>query len=293
MSDILPNFLDLPPSASDPATARYVVLPVPFEETVSYRGGTRLAPAAILNASGQVELFDEELREEFVCAGIATLPALLPKPTADGDMPRLRQLAGEIFAAGKFLLALGGEHSITAPLVRAALQQYTPLSVLQIDAHADLRDTYGGLKYSHACVMRRVLELGCDICQVGIRSYSQEEFDSCRLNVDRFVTPQVTQTDPAWIDSVLSRLSENTYITVDMDGLDPSIAPGVGTPEPGGLSWRQVTALLRRVCSERNVVAADIVETRPLGENHVTEFLAARLAYKIIAYAESRKRQGR
>jgi len=158
--------------------------------------------------------------------------------------------------------------------------------VLQIDAHADLRDSYGGTGHSHACVMRRVLEITDSICQVGIRSFSREEYEACPAQVAGFVTPESIARDPCWIDRVVARLGERVYVTVDMDGLDPSIAPGVGTPEPGGLTWRQVTGLLRRVCAQRHVVGADVVEVRPVPPDHVTEFVAARLAYKIIAYTQ-------
>ena len=203
-------------------------------------------------------------------------------------MQRVGQAAGKILSAGKFVLALGGEHSITAALVAAAAEARGPLSVLQIDAHADLRDSYNGTKYSHACVMRRVLETTAQIAQVGIRSCSLEEVQACGERAASFITPQMAAAEADWIDRALGLLGEKVYVTVDIDGFDPSIAPGVGTPEPGGLTWQQVTALLRRVCGEREVVAADIVEVRPIPPNHVTEFLAARLACKIIAYTQNR-----
>ena len=253
---------------------------------MTYKGGTAAGPAAILEASEQVELYDEELNAEFVGPGIATYPAVEAGGSAAEQMGRVAQAARPILSAGKFLLALGGEHSITAPLVKACVEKFGPVGVLQIDAHADLRDTYQGSKHSHACVMRRVLETTANICQVGIRSFSREEADDCREQASLFITPRVIDTDPDWIEKAVDRLGDQVYVTVDMDGLDPSVTPGVGTPEPGGLTWRQVTALLRCVCAERNVVAADIVEVRPIPPNHVTEFIAARLAYKIISYTQ-------
>jgi agmatinase len=280
------RFLDLPDERSDPDTAAYVVLPVPYEATVTYRAGTADAPAAILDASAQVELFDEELGAEFVRAGVATHAAVGPAAGLAEQMTLVREAAAEVAAAGRFPLALGGEHSITPPLVEACAACQGPLSVLQIDAHADLRDSYGGSKHSHACVMRRVLEITGDICQVGVRSYSREERDECPREIARLVTPRRIADDPDWLEGVMARLAPRVYVTVDMDGFDPSVAPGVGTPEPGGLTWHQVTGLLRRVCAERRVVGADIVEARPLGANHVTEFVAARLAYKMIAYTQ-------
>ena len=286
MADLTNTFLGLDRDRSDPATARYAVLPVPYEGTISYKPGTAAGPAAILEASCQVELFDEELGAEFVSAGIATCQPVPPADDPAEQMRRIREAALPIVGAGKFLLALGGEHSITAPLVEACAEEHGPPSVLQIDAHADLRDCYNGSKHSHACVMRRVSETTTRICQVGVRSYSKDESLSRSREISNLITPNVIAEDPNWIDRALGLLGRKVYVTVDMDGLDPSIAPGVGTPEPGGLTWRQVTALLRRVCAGREVVAADIVEVRPIPPNHVTEFVAARLACKIIAYTQ-------
>ncbi len=280
------GFLGLPSEFRDAETARYAVLPIPYEGTVSYKTGTAAGPAAIIDASTQVETFDEELRGEFFAAGIATFPAIPPADDVDEQMRRVRAAAERIILGGKFLLALGGEHSITAPLVDAAQAVHGPVSVLQIDAHADLRDSYDGTRHSHAAVMRRVLELTGSICQVGIRNFSREEFDDCPEQVAAFITPQTIAEDPNWVERAVGELREQVYLTIDIDALDPAIAPGTGTPEPGGLTWAQTLALVRAVCTQRRVVAADIVEVRPIPPNHVTEFLAARLAYKIIAYTQ-------
>lgn len=283
-----PTFLDLPPDLADPQQARYAVLPVPYEGTVSYAAGTAAGPAAILAASAQVELYDEQLGAECVAAGVATLPPVEPADDPAAMMDRVRAAAGPLMREGTFVLTLGGEHSITAPLVAAAREAFGDLSVLHVDAHADLRDAYGGTPHSHAAVMRRVLEMTPHLVQVGIRSLSREEAEACPEQVARFITPAMCEDDPAWVDRALDGLGRRVYVTVDMDGLDPSVAPGVGTPEPGGLSWRQVLRLLRRVAAEREVVAADVVEARPIPGQPLTEFVAARLAYKIIAYAQAR-----
>jgi agmatinase len=282
------TFLGLEPPHNDPATSRYAVLPVPYEGTVSYKEGTCAGPEAILDASRQVELFDEELLAEFHEAGVATLPAVESAGDVSEQMRRVRAAAVPAMRDGRFLLTLGGEHSITAPLVEAAVAIHGPLSVLQIDAHADLRDRYGGTRHSHAAVMRRVVETAESVAQVGIRNFSLEEYEQCRSLLAACITPQVIATDPDWIERVLSRLGPKVYVTIDIDGFDPAVAPGTGTPEPGGLTWAQGCALLRRVCRERDVVAADVVEVRPIPPNHVTEFLAARLAYKLIAYTQAR-----
>ncbi len=280
------NFLGLPPELSDRATAKYAVLPVPYEGTVSYKTGTARGPAEIIDASMQVEFYDEELHGEFIDAGVATLPAVKPAATAAEEVDRVREAALAVLKDKKFLLTLGGEHSITTGLVQAVTAVHGKVSVLQIDAHADLRDTYEGDKFSHACVMRRVLEITDSICQVGIRNFSKEEAESCPKQVKNFFTPRRIEDEPDWIDKAVAALGEKVYITVDIDGLDPAFAPGTGTPEPGGMTWRQLTELLRRVCAERQVVSADIVEVSPIPPNHVTEFLAARLGYKIIAYTQ-------
>ncbi|MBN2582841.1 MAG: arginase family protein, partial [Planctomycetes bacterium] len=212
------NFLGLEPKLCDPKTARYAVLPVPYEGTVSYAKGTADGPAAIIEASQQVEWFDDELQAEFYQAGVATCDAVEPTDDPGETMRRVAAAAKPLVDAGKFLLTLGGEHSITAPLVREVARVHGPLSVLQIDAHADLRDSYGGTKHSHAAVMRRVRETADGICQVGIRNYSQEEFDACPREVANFITPRVVRSDPKWIDRALTLLGEKVYVTVDIDG---------------------------------------------------------------------------
>ena len=280
------SFLGLEAEHTHPETSRYVILPVPYEGTVSYQTGTAGGPAAIIRASGHVELFDETLGGEFIAPGVATYAPVVPADDPAEQMHRVQQAARPVVASGRFLLTLGGEHSITAPLVEVVRERLGAISVLQIDAHADLRDTYEGSGLSHACVMRRVLESTERICQVGVRNYSREEYHQCPKQIAELITPEVIRTRPDWMDKAMDLLGETVYVTVDIDGLDPSIAPGTGTPEPDGLSWRQTTDLLKRVCRQRNVVAADIVEVRPIPPNHVTEFLAAKLAYKIIAYTQ-------
>jgi len=281
------NFLDLPAELADPRSARYAVLPVPYEATVSYAKGTAAGPQAIIEASWQVEYLDEELGIEFARAGVATCEPVAPADSPDEQMRRVRAAAEPIVRAGKFLLTLGGEHSITAPIVSAVADHHGEISVLQLDAHADLRDSYEGTRHSHACVMRRVLETTDRLAQVGVRALAPEERRECPDRVGRFITPRMVAEDADWIDKALALLGRKVYVTVDVDVFDPAAAPGVGTPEPGGLGWYSVLSLLRRVCAEREVVAADVVETRPIPPSNVTEFLAARLACKIIAYTQA------
>jgi agmatinase len=289
MNAVPNNFLGLPGRYSRYETARFAVLPVPYDSTTSFQTGTRNGPAAILEASKQVELFDEELEAECHRSGVATLDAVMPNMAGPAAMhEELFKFARKIVRDGKFLLALGGEHGISSALVRAVLSRHKKLSVLQIDAHCDLRDSYEGTPYSHACVMRRVLDLGASIVPVGIRNVSAEEHRFLKGKRIPLVTARECQMDDTWIDRVLDALGDTVYVTVDVDGFDPAFAPGTGTPEPGGLHWFDVTALLRLVCAEKNVVGADVVEVMPIPGQAVTEFLAARLAYKIIAYVSTR-----
>jgi agmatinase len=282
------SFLSLSNDRSDPLTARHWIVPVPYEGTVCFLGGTAQGPEAILDVSHQMEHFDEELLCDFTRGGIATFPPILPADTPEQEYDRIYQTVKQeaYFQPGKVPIFLGGEHGITPPIVRAAAECYGTISVLQFDAHADLRDAYTGGKFSHASAMRRVLEITPHLVQVGIRSFSEEEYQDCPQQIIAIITHQMLMRDrDRCLKHILASLTEHVYITLDIDVFDPSFAPGTGTPEPGGLDWFQVTHILRRVCERKTIVGADIVEVAPLGGNNViTEYLAARLAGKIIAY---------
>ena len=290
MPTVQQNFLGLSPRLSDYARAAYAVLPVPYDGTASYRKGARDGPAAILAASQQVEWFDEQLQREPCRAGIATLAPLEPRSASPDAMhARICRAARRIVRDGKFLLGLGGEHGITSGLVRAAMGRRRTLSVLQIDAHADLRDSYQGSRFSHASVMRRVLELGADVVVVGLRSFSAECSRVLRSRGTRVtaITARECLESADWLERTVAALGPRVYVTVDIDGFDPAYAPGTGTPEPGGLDWHGVCSLLRTVAAERQMIGADVVEVAPIPGQHTTEFLAARLAYKLIGYHHS------
>lgn len=270
-----------------------MIWPVPFEKTVSYGTGTKDGPASIIDASRFMELYDEEIDGEPAAIGIHTLPAVGSDPEAadpeaadlepEQMMPLLESRGGELLATGKFICMLGGEHSITPPLVRAFAGKYPRLSVLQIDAHADLRDTFEGTRNSHACAMRRVLEV-CPAVQVGIRSLSSEEARAIPSLPTRvfYAKDIVGRTD--WIDAAADALTEDVYLTIDIDGLDPSLVPHTGTPEPGGLSWYEVLALIRAVAAKRRIVGMDLVELCGSPGSVRSSFLAAKLIYKTLAY---------
>lgn len=281
------NFGGLSEEHSRYETSRAVIFPIPLERTTTYETGTRNGPAAILKASQNMELYDEQLETEpYKEIGIHTLP---PIDTMDGT---LDEVLAEIFTAqcgllddDKLPVALGGEHSLTPPLVTAIGKKFQNLSVLQIDAHADLREEYQANPSSHACAMRRVLEV-CPAVQVGIRSLSAEEAQAIpQLSTKIYWAKDIARLPlKSWVAKVLDDLNPNVYVTIDLDGFDPSIIPATGTPEPGGLDWYQVTSLLRAVASHRKIVGLDVVELLPQPGEHASDFLAAKLVYKCLGY---------
>lgn len=284
------NFLGLPDEFSDPAKAAVRILPVPYEATVSYLGGTKNGPQAIIDASRAVELYDIELDDEPYDVGVATLPeAHLTGAGPAEAMRELRKAYARVATRGAFVIMLGGEHSISSPpiLEHAARlkKQHRRLSVLQLDAHGDLRDEWEGTPWSHACVMRRVVD-DVNLVQVGIRSICAAERALMRKRKSSITTvfaEELEGTD-GWMDKVLEALGPDVYITIDVDYFDPALVPSTGTPEPGGGQWYQALRLVRRVFDERRVVAADVVELAPMGGNAAPDFLVARLVYKLIAY---------
>lgn len=277
------------PTTTDFENARVVILPVPLDRTTSYVAGTRNGPHEILVASSHMELWDEETETDVHRIGIFTLPEMeFPFATIDEVMREIRRVAGEIVSRGKFPVVLGGEHSVTGPVAAAVAAKHPGLSVLQIDAHADLRDTFMGTPHNHACVMRRVLEYARGT-QVGIRSLSPEEAAAIPTLPTRVFYDFNMRDDPNWIDRVVDSLAETVYVTIDVDGLEPSIMPATGTPEPGGLSWYETLALLRRVIQSRRVVGFDLVELSPMPGNVAPTFLCAKLIYKLLSYRFGRE----
>ncbi|MFH1542251.1 MAG: agmatinase [bacterium] len=247
---------------------RFTIIPVPYEETTSYGKGTKNGPAAILKAMEQVEAFDHELLIDVTKqANIQTLRPIGIRPLGD----KVRQIIKE----DKIPIILGGEHSITPYVVQSMKEKYPDLSVLQLDAHADLRDSYQGRKDSHACVMRRVLEI-CPAVQIGIRNISEQGYNFAKQTGQlRKIFFQSRKPD-------LALLSDNVYITIDVDVFDPSVVSAVGTPEPGGMSWDEVVNLLKEVCAAKNVVGFDVVELSPRKGEIVSDFTVAKLIYKLI-----------
>src|SRR5438876_2496378 len=272
------------PTTTDFEHARVVILPVPLDRTTSYVPGTRNGPHEILVASSHMELWDEETQTDVHSIGVYTLPEMeFPFATMEEVVQEIRRVATEIVKRDKFPVVLGGEHSITAPIVAAVASTYPGLSVLQIDAHADLRDTYMGTPHNHACAMRRVLEYA-RCTQVAIRSLSPEEAGAAPALPTEIFYDYNMRDDSDWIDRIVDSLSETVYVTIDVDGFDPAIMPATGTPEPGGLSWYEALALLRRTIQRRTVVGFDIVELSPMPGNIAPNFLCAKLIYKMLSY---------
>ena len=264
--------------------SRVVILPVPLDRTTTYVPGTSSGPREILQASAHMELWDEEIGVDVHGIGIYTMPEMeLPFDAIKEALDEIGRIATAIMARDKFLVTLGGEHSITPAIVRAAAARHDGLSVLQIDAHADLRDSYMGPRWNHACAMRRSLE-HARCTQVGIRSLSPEEARvASALSTKIFYDFNMRQ-DARWIDRVVESLSDAVYLTIDCDGFDPAVMPAVGTPEPGGLSWYEMLALLKAVLTRKRVVACDVVELCPIPGNIAPNFMCAKLVYKILTY---------
>jgi agmatinase len=272
------------PTTTDFDNARVVILPVPLDRTTSYVSGTRNGPHEILVASSHMELWDEETQTDVHSIGIYTLPEMeFPFASMDEVVCEIRRVASELVNRGKFPLVLGGEHSITPAVVGAVAAKHPGLSVLQIDAHADLRESFMGTPHNHACAMRRTLDFA-PTTQVAIRSLSPEEAAAAPGLRTTIFYDYNMRADPRWIDRVVESLTDTVYITIDVDGFDPAIMPATGTPEPGGLSWYEMLALLRAVIERRTVVGCDIVELSPMAGNVAPNFLCAKLIYKILTY---------
>ncbi|MBI4230930.1 MAG: agmatinase [Planctomycetes bacterium] len=275
-------FLGLPAARSAPARSRVAVLPIPFERTTSYGKGTRRGPAALIDASRQVELWDEVLEQDSSRVGVTTLAPV--RATAVEAMLKQSEAAtARVLAEGKFVISLGGEHTVTEGPLRAFVRRHPSISVLHIDAHADLRATYEGNRRSHACAASRMLDCGIRrLVSVGVRNLSDSEWPRRKDPRVRIHFAHRIRRDRSWIRKAVAQLFSPVYVTIDLDGLDPSWMPGVGTPEPGGLDWWQVTDLMTAVARRHRVVGMDVVELMPIPGQKVSEFNAARLTYRLI-----------
>ena len=284
-------FMHLDSEYTDYGAARVVITPVPFDGTTCYRPGTREGPQAIISASRNLELYDAELRRSPYTVGIHTLrPVEIINGDAEAMVNRIEQVTAHLLDAGKFVVTLGGDHLTSIGAIRAFAQRHAGMSLLQLDAHADLRDEYEGAKYSAATIMRRSLEVCPRTAQVGIRSLSEPE---ARLVEERNlpmwlasdIRAQAQRGRRDWIEEVVASLSDEVYVTFDIDAFDPSLVPGTGTPEPGGLGWYDAIDLLSEVAKRKKIIGFDVVELSPLLEDHISPVVAAKLVYKLIGLA--------
>ncbi len=280
MGDTL-NFGGLPREHSSSENARVVMIPVPYDETSTWLKGADRGPAALIEASANMELYDIETDGEIYKIGIFTDSPVEEKSSPEKMVEAVRKRVEEYIKKDNFTVVLGGEHSVSIGAIKAHAENYKEVSVLQLDAHTDLRKEYHGTINNHACVMARAREL-CPIVQVGIRSTTgpaEEVLDRSSI----FFAEDIYD-NRAWIKKVISKLTRDVYITIDLDVFDPSIMSSTGTPEPGGLLWYDVLALLKEVCSRKNIVGFDVVELCPNEHNRAPDFLAAKLIYKLLSY---------
>ena len=272
-----------------PKDCSFIIIPIPYEQTTSYGHGTKKGPQAIIDASYQLELWDEELGCETYKVGIFTSENFKYVRKESEFFSKITNYVERLINEyNSFFIFLGGEHSITQGIIPSFEKKYKRFSILHFDAHADLRDSYQGTKHSHACALYPA-SLNSKIVQVGIRNVALEEKDLINKgNVKTFLMHENLDIREL-IFKVIKELEENVYITIDVDGFDPSVMPATGTPQPGGFMWYDAISLFREVIYKKNVVGFDVVEVSPLKGSNITEFNAAKLIYKLIGYI-SRKR---
>ena len=275
------NFGDLPQANSQLENSKIVILPVPYDGTSTWGKGADKGPAAIIEASANMELYDIETDSEVYKKNIFTAEPVIEKGGPEKMVKKVKSAVSGFLSQEKFIVTLGGEHSVAVGAVQAYAEKFKNLSVLQLDAHSDLRPEYQGSKYSHASVMSRVREL-CPIVQVGIRSMGVIEkpfIDKMRV----FFAEKI-YNKTSWQNQAISKLTGKVYITIDLDVFDPGVLPSTGTPEPGGLGWYQVLDFLKKVIDKKDLVGFDIMELCPNKNDRASNFLAAKLVYKLLSY---------
>ena len=282
------NFLGLEAKYSDYRKAKVAILPIAYDATTSYQPGTRFGPEAIISASRFLELYDEELKTEAYKIGINTQPEMRPNlESPDCMIEEIEKAAAKILSDKKFLVAFGGEHTITLGLVKAFKKFHRDFSVLSLDAHLDLRNKYEGTKFNHSCVMRRISEEKIPVVWAGTRSFSKEEAEFAKKkNLKIFSAGEISKKKK-WQRNLISSLpTKKIYLSIDLDCFDPGIMPTVGTPEPGGLSWYDVTGLLFDLASTHRIIGFDLVELSPNQTNRAPDFLAAKLCYRLLGLVQ-------
>ncbi len=283
------NFGAIPHELADYDKAKVVILPVPYDATTTYQAGTRNGPRALIEASRCLEFYDEETGKNFSGVGVCTLDEMEVVDDAEKMVNRVCEGTRVLLGDNKKVVMIGGEHSISSGAVRAHLEKYPDLTVLHVDAHADMRDELGENRYNHGCVARRISEM-CPIVSVAVRSIAEEEAEHIRNSskIKIFFAKDI-HNSTAWMDEVVKSLGKNVYITIDLDAFDISIMPSVGTPQPGGLQWYQMLEFMRKIAAAKNVVGFDVTELMPIPGNHAPDVLAAKLVYKLIGYFFSKQ----
>lgn len=284
------NFGAIPHELADYGRAKVAILPVPYDATTTYQPGARNGPRALIEASRCIEFYDEETGRNFSDIGVCTLDEMELVDDAAKMANRVYEGVKVLLGDNKKVVLIGGEHSISSGSVKAHLEKYTDLTVLHVDAHADMRDELGENRYNHGCVARRISEM-CPVVSVGVRSIAQEEMDYIRNSSGRikiFLAKDIHGSS-AWMDEVVNSLGKKVYITIDLDAFDISIMPSVGTPQPGGMQWYQMLEFMRKIAAAKNVVGFDVTELMPIPGNHAPDVLAAKLVYKLIGYFFSRQ----
>ncbi len=275
------NYGGLPLEYSSYENSKIVILPIPYDKTSTWIKGADKGPDAIIEASANMELYDIETDSEVCMQGIFTDDPINSNLAPEIMVEKVKANVKNHLNQNKFVVSIGGEHSVSAGTIYAHTKKYSDICVLQLDAHSDMRDSYEGSKYNHACVMARAKEK-CPVIQVGIRSMDSSEKKN--LDEKNIFFARTIRSDDDWMNKVISRLSNNVYLTIDLDAFDPSIMPSTGTPEPGGLLWYETLELIKKVVEQKNLVGFDVVELCPNEMNKAPDFLAAKLIYKILSY---------
>ena len=293
MDENTKNFMGLEDEYASFKKAKVAIMQVPYDKTTTYIHGTSQGPSAIIDASRYMERYDDELNQETFRIGIHTAePIDTAKLSSEEMVEKVYASAMELLKAGKFPVMLGGEHSISIGAVRAFKETYPNLSVLYLDAHNDLRNEYFGSKLNHGCAARRICEI-CPIVQIGTRSISKEEKDFITSQSNgkvKSISAYDILDTPMWKDKATNSLSENVYVSIDMDIFDPSLVPAVGTPEPGGIGWYETLDFLKDVAKDKKIVGFDVVELCPIKGQIASDFLAAKLIYRLLGYVFAGKK---
>lgn len=279
------NFLGIRDEICELENAKVAILPIPYELTTSFLKGTSRAPLRIIEVSDFLELYEEEMGWEPWKIGISTLEPIEIVHDPVEMTKRIEDATKWLLSLSKFPIFIGGEHTISFPIVKAFKESGFNFSVIQLDAHADLKSVYDGTKFSHACTMRRITEIGVKVAGVGIRAISSEEVEFVRNNPDKYKLFEIEDLEsPVWKDELMNFLEENVYISLDVDVFDPSEIPSVGTPEPGGMRWKEVVSILKNICRNKKVIGADFTELAPQSSNSYSEYAVAKLIYKLISF---------